>query len=40
MAKRVFEIKVGLFFIIPIVLMIVFVVLKLGYSLSSDTIDV
>ena len=40
MAKRVLEVKVGLFFIIPIILMIVFVVLKLGYSISSDTIDV
>ena len=40
MAKRILEIKVALFFIVPALFLIVFIVLKLGYSISSNTIDV
>lgn len=34
------EYKVGLFIIIPAVLLLLFVILKLGYSISGSTIDV
>ncbi|HQO39568.1 MAG TPA: MlaD family protein [Spirochaetota bacterium] len=34
------EYKVGLFIIIPAVLLLMFVILKLGYSISGSTIDV
>ncbi len=34
------EIRVALFVLIPIIIILLFVVLKLGYSLASETIDV
>ncbi len=34
------ELKVGLFIIIPVIILLLFAILKLGYSLSGSTIDV
>lgn len=34
------EFKVGIFIIIPVIILLLFVILKLGYSLSGSTIDV
>lgn len=34
------EFKVGVFIVIPVIMLLVFIILKLGYSLSSSTIDV
>jgi len=34
------ELKVGLFILIPVFLMLIFIIFKLGYSLSGSTIDV
>lgn len=34
------EFKVGIFILIPVIMLLVFIILKLGYSLSSSTIDV
>ena len=34
------ELRVGVFIVIPLVIMLLFVVLKLGYSFASSTIDV
>jgi ABC-type transporter Mla subunit MlaD len=34
------ELKVGIFILIPVVICILFILLKLGYSLSGSTIDV
>ena len=34
------ELKVGIFILVPIVILILFIVLKLGYSLFDSTIDV
>ena len=34
------EIKVGIFILVPIVILILFIILKLGYSLFDSTIDV
>lgn len=34
------ELKVGIFILIPVLMLLVFIILKLGYSLSSSTIDV
>ena len=41
MAKRnKNELRVGLFLLIPIVIMLIIIMLKLGYSIASSTIDV
>lgn len=40
MSKRSIEIKVGFFILVPILLLIVLIILKLGYSLSGETMDV
>ena len=34
------EFKVGIFIIIPVIILLLFVILKLGYSVSGSTIDV
>jgi len=34
------ELKVGIFILIPVIMLLVFIILKLGYSLSGSTIDV
>lgn len=34
------EFRVGLFILIPVIILILFIILKLGYSLSGSTIDV
>jgi ABC-type transporter Mla subunit MlaD len=34
------EFKVGIFIIVPVLILFIFVILKLGYSLSGSTIDV
>ena len=34
------EFKVGIFILIPVIMLLVFIILKLGYSLSGSTIDV
>ncbi len=34
------ELRVGLFFVVPIVILMIVITLKLGYSLASSTIDV
>jgi ABC-type transporter Mla subunit MlaD len=34
------ELKVGIFILIPVVIIVLFIILKLGYSLVSSTIDV
>jgi len=34
------ELKVGIFILAPVIILFLFVILKLGYSLSSSTIDV
>jgi len=34
------ELKVGIFILVPVIILFLFVILKLGYSLSSSTIDV
>ena len=34
------ELKVGIFILIPVIMLLLFVILKLGYSLSGSTIDV
>ena len=34
------ELRVGVFIVVPLVIMLLFVLLKLGYSFASSTIDV
>jgi ABC-type transporter Mla subunit MlaD len=34
------EFKVGIFIIVPVLILLIFIILKLGYSLSGSTIDV
>jgi len=34
------ELRVGIFIIVPVIMLFLFVILKLGYSLSTSTIDV
>lgn len=38
--KNTNELKVGIFILIPVIMLLLFVILKLGYSLSGSTIDV
>ena len=34
------ELKVGIFILVPVIMLLIFIALKLGYSLSTSTIDV